>query len=64
MLIVEGVVFDYTLGSDFTAAYGLVPDLRRGVATIDLSPGVPLVPGAAYPPVPRWATHRQDWVHR
>jgi len=64
MLVVEGVMFDYTLGSDFTAAHGVVPDLRRGVVTLDLHPGVALVPGARYPPIPRWATQRQGWIHR
>jgi hypothetical protein len=63
-LIVAGVAFEYTLGSDFTAHYELVPNLHRGFLSIAIPPGVELLPGAGYPPRPWWGWKIPNWVHK
>jgi hypothetical protein len=62
--IIPDIAFEYVMGSDFQAAYGLVLDLSRGFYTIVMGRSCELVPGGRYPPVPWWGRNIPNWVYR
>jgi hypothetical protein len=63
-LVIPDVAFEYTIGSDFQAAYGMVPDLSKGCFNIIMSSSSELVPGGRFPPIPWWGRNIPNWVYR